>query len=341
MNRTILAALILTAAAGTAVAQTLELAALGSLDLAFEPAVPVTAYPGQPVGGEVTFRQGEAFNVPSPGRVQQIEYLVEPGTAVAQGQPFAVLRGPEMHHLEMNYESSQALAATAERRFRSNKALYERKAISESQWLEISEQYYALMLEYEHMRHFFELVISPDEDPDSLTLGAPMAGLIVYASAKRGVEEGDSIAAFAPPGTVRLKVALPAAISADVTAVRVGDCLLPIDRVSAMTQGFFVQAWTRPAQDSCHLMLGQQVLATPMIRSANTYRLPRSAVFQLARENYVLVRSGDKLTAEAVELLGSEGDDYLLRASTDLGQSDVLVASVSAVQGILLGLGGE
>ena len=341
MNRTILPALMLIAAAGTAAAQTVELAALGSLDLAFEPAVPVTAYPGQPVGGEVTFRKGEAFNVPSPGRVQQIEYLVEPGAAVTQGQPFAVLRGPEMHHFEMSYESSQALAEAAERRFRSNKALYERKAISESQWLEISEKYYALMLEYEHMRHFFELVISPDEDPDSLTLGAPMDGLIVYDPADSGVEEGDSVAAFAPVGTVRLKVALPAAISADVTAVRVGECQLPIERVSAMTEGFFVQAWTRSLQDSCHLMLGQQVLATPMIRSASTYRLPRSAVFQLARENYVLVRSGDALTAAAVELLGSEGDYYLLRASAGLDRADVLVASVSAVQGILLGLGGE
>ena len=51
MNRTILPALMLIAAAGTAAAQTVELAALGSLDLAFEPAVPVTVYPGQPVGG--------------------------------------------------------------------------------------------------------------------------------------------------------------------------------------------------------------------------------------------------------------------------------------------------
>jgi hypothetical protein len=341
MNRTILAVLILAAAAGKAVAQTVELGALGSLELAFAPAAPVTAYPGQPVGGEVTFRKGEAFNVPSPGRVQQIEYLVEPGTPVVQGQPFAVLRGPEMHHFEMSYQSSQALAAGAERRFTSNKALYERKAISESQWLEISEQYYALMLEYEHMRHFFELVISPDDDPDSLTLGAPLSGLIVYEPADSRVEEGDSIAAFAPPGAVRLKVALPAAISADVAAVRVGECRLPIERVSAMIEGFFVQAWTRPLPDSCRLMLGQQVLATPLIRSANTYRLPRSAVFQLERETYVLARSGDTLTAVAVETLGSEGDNYLLRASTGLDQAEVLVTSVSAVQGILLGLGGE
>ena len=88
-------------------------------------------------------------------------------------------------------------------------------------------------------------------------------------------------------------------------------------------------------------MVGQQVLATPLVRSANTYRLPRSAVFQLARQNYVLVRSGDSLTAQEVELLGSQGDDYLLRASAGLEGAEVLVASVSAVQGILLGLGGE
>lgn len=341
MNRTIMPALLLLAAAGTAVAQTVELEALGSLELAFEPAVAVTAYPGQPVGGEVTFRKGEAFNVPSPGRVQQIDYLVEPGTPVTQGQPFAVLRGPEMHHLEMNYESSQALAEGAQRRFKSNRALYHRKAISESQWLEISEQYYTLMLEYEHMRHFFELVIGPDEDPDSLTLGAPLAGRIDYDSADSRIEEGDSLAAFVPPAAVRLKVALPAEISANVGAVRAGECELPIERVSAMSEGFFVQAWTGSLPDSCPLMLGQQVLATPLVRSANTYRLPRSAVFQLARQNYVLVRSGDSLTAQEVELLGSEGDDYLLRAPAGLEGAEVLVASVSAVQGILLGLGGE
>ena len=341
MNRSILPALILFAAASMAAAQTVEQDALGSLELVFEPAVPVQVYPGQPVAGKVTFRKGEAFNVPSPGRVQQIEYLVEPGVTVAKGQPFAVLRGPEMHHFEISYESSQTLAAVAKRRFNSNQTLYQRKAISESQWLEISEKYYSLMLEYEHLRHFFELVVSGDNDPDALTLAAPLTGFITYDSADRAVEEGDSIAAFVPPGTIRLKVALPNAVGADVAAVRAGDCQLPIERVSAMTEGFFVQAWTRALPQSCRLMLGQQVLATPMIRSANTYRLPRSAVFQLARENYVLVRSADALSAVAVVLLGAEGNNYLMRTPLGLEQAEVLVSSVSAVQGILLGLGGE
>ena len=42
------------------------------------------------MAAQVTYRKGEAFNVPSPGRVQQIEYLVQPGATVVQGQPFAL-----------------------------------------------------------------------------------------------------------------------------------------------------------------------------------------------------------------------------------------------------------
>jgi hypothetical protein len=341
MNRFLLPALMLVTASSTAAAETVEIAALGSLQLDFEQAVRVEVYPGQPVAAEVTFRTGEAYSVPSPGRVQQIEYLMEPGVPIAKGQPFAVLRGPEMHHVEMNYESSSELAAVVERRFKSNKALYARQAISESQWLEISEQYYAVMLEYEHMRHFFELVVSGDNDPDALTLAAPLTGLIDYRSAANGVAEGDSIARFVPAAAVRLHAALPIAISNEVASLRAGDCQLVIERVSAVTDGFFVQAWTQALPSQCHLMLGQQVLAIPQVRVNDGYRIPRTAVFQLQRESYVLIRRGDSLVSEAVSLLGSEGDDYLVRANTTLDGAEVLVSSVSAVQGILLGLGGE
>ena len=341
MNRFLLPALLLLGASSATTADTVDIATLGSLQLDFEQAVRVEVYPGQPVAAEVTFRTGEAYSVPSPGRVQQIEYLVEPGTPIAQGQPFAVLRGPEMHHVEMSYESSRELAAVVERRFKSNKALYERQAISESQWLEISEQYYAVMLEYEHMRHFFELVASGDNDPDALTLTAPLTGLIDYRSAGNGVTEGDSIARFVPTAAVRMNAALPIATSSDVASLRAGDCQLAIERVSAVTDGFFVQAWTRSLPPECDLMLGQQVLAIPQVRVSDGYRIPITAVFQLQRESYVLVRRGNALATEAVSLLGSEGDDYLVRADNTLAGTDVLVSSVSAVQGILLGLGGE
>lgn len=341
MKKVVMAIVLSLAVVEIVRAQSVELAALRSLALEFERPVAVEVYPGQPLAAKVTFRNGEAFIVPSPGRVQQIEYLVEPGTTVEQGQPFAVLRGPEMHHFEMSFESSRALAASAAQRFKSNQPLYQNKAISESQWLQISEKYYASQLEYEHMRHFFELVLAGDNDPSALTLIAPLASIIQYNPHSSGVEEGDSIALFIPRKAIRLEVALPNMIAAEVAAVRAGDCQLDIERVSGVTDGFFTQAWTQSLPPACPLLLGQQVLALPLVRASNAYRVRKSAVFQLQRQSYMWVRRGDTLAAAAVTVLGSESESYIVRCDLSLEAQDVLISSVSAVQGVLLGLGDE
>lgn len=322
-------------------AQEVKLDALGAFELDFQRARPVQAYPGRQVAAAVTYRQGEAFIVPSPGRVQQIAYLVEPGAAVLQGQPFAVVRGPEMHHFEMAYESSRELLAGAERRYKANRTLYERKAISESTWLEISEKYFALSLEYEHMRHFFELVKEGDDDPDALTLVAPLNSVIDYSSAPGGLQEGDSLARFVPTAAIRLEATIPNRLRDQVVALQWGDCKPRIERVSAMTDGFFVRVWSEPLTPACRPLLGQQLLVTPLLGVQGAYSLPRSAVFQLQRQTMVLVRQGQSLLPLAVSLLGGQGDDYVLTSEFDLADREVLVSSVSAVQGMLLGLGGE
>jgi hypothetical protein len=331
--------MLLLATAGSR-AQTVDIESLGALDLVFETVTSVQMYPGQPVAAEVSFRKGEAFIVPSPGRVQQIEYLVAAGATVAQGQAFAVLRGPEMHHFEMSYRSSKEILAGAERRFNSNKLLYKRKTISEGQWLEISEKYYLSLLEYEHMRHFFELVVSSDEEGDALTLGAPLAGIIDYSAASGGVAEGESVASFIPQQAIRLEASIPTGMRGDLARLRVGECELGVERTSGIATGFFVQVWSESLPPDCPLLLGQQVLATPLLQ-ADAYRVPRTAVFQLEQQPHVLLRSGANLTPVAVTLLGAEGDRYLLSCPESLRKQQVLVTSVSAVQGILLGLGGE
>jgi len=341
MKNSLLAALGALVISTCAHAQTVELATLRSLELEFQPVVAVDTYPGQPVAGRVWFRSGEAIYIPSPGRVQQVKYLVEPGASVVKGQPFAELRGPEMHHVEMNYESSAALAAGAAQRYQRNKPLYESKSISESQWQEISEKYYSTQLEYEHMRHFFELVVEGDGEPDALTLAAPLAGVIDYDPAGGRLEEGDNIALFLPRDAIRLEVALPALSGTEITAVRTAACELAIERVSAMTDGLFVQAWTQSLPASCQLMLGQRVIAVPLVRAANAFRVPKTAVFQMQRHSFVWVRQGESLQAAAVTVLGVEEALYVVRSETPLAHAQVLASSVSAVQGVLLGLGEE
>lgn len=340
MTRKILT-LLLALVAGPAFALRLPITELGAFQLEFVAAQALQNFPGQPVPATVTYRQGRAYSVSSPGRLQQIEYLVAPGEWVGQGEPFAVLRGPEMHHFEMRYDSNRALLAGAKRRFDSNRALYENRAIDESRWLQISENYYAQQLEFEHLRHFFELVVEGDGDPDSLTLVAPLGGLIDYNAASAVVEEGDSIARFVPTDALALQAMLPNRLRAEVVALQAGSCALAVERVSGTSAGFFVQAWTAPLQPACELLPGQQVMATPLLRGDGMYLLPRSAVFQLDRQTLVLVRAGNALETVAVTPVISQGKDYVLRAGQDLTGREVLVSSVSALQGILLGLGGE
>ncbi len=62
-----------------------------------------------------------------------------------------------------------------------------------------------------------------------------------------------------------METRLPNRIQGEVVALATADCELPVERVSAMTDGFFVQAWTVPLMLSCELMLGQHVLATPLL----------------------------------------------------------------------------
>jgi hypothetical protein len=323
-----------------AVAQEVDIAALGSLQLSFVQAETVEVYPAQPLSAQVSFRSGDAFSLVAPGRVQQIDYRVEVGAAVAQGQPFAILRGPEMHHFQIEYEASKQMLEATRRRFNSNKALYERKAIRESQWIEVSEKYYAAQLEYEHLRHFYELVRSDTQDPDALTLVAPFAGLIDYDAKHGAIEAGESIARFIPQKSVRLEVALPNALRADIAYLQTDLCQLAVEQVGGMARGFFVSAWTETVKPECQLIPGQQLLVTPLLR-ARAYRVTQNSVFQWGEGSHVMVKQGQSLLPVAVTLLGSEGDDYLLLSDEPLAGREILVSSVSAVQGLLLGLGGE
>jgi hypothetical protein len=318
----------------------IPLASLGSLRLEYTRAEQQQSYPGQPVPAEVTFRRGTAFSLVAPRRVQQIRYLVELGERVSKGQPVAVMRGPEMHHFLYEVEAGREILAAAERRYESNKPLYERKAISESNWLEVSENYYAARLAYEHNRHFYDLVLESDDARDSIEIAAPVAGLVGYSPGYSGLAAGDDIAVFVPENAVRLQLSLPAASSRDVLHVQAGDCQLDISSVGRIADGFLVEGWTEPVPGECGLILGQTLLVTPHY-ATTAVRIPATALFQWLGSDYVLIRRGDTLVPLRVELVASADGDYLVRAAAALQGSDILRSSVSAVQGILLGLGGE
>lgn len=325
---------------GKSMAEEVSLTSLGALQLSYQRAEPVSSYPGQRIVAEVSYKKGVAFSLLAPGRVQQIDYLVEIGSTVKKGQAFAELRGPEMHHFVLEMESARNMFKIAERRFKSSQLLYAKGAIKESQWAEVSEQYYTAQLRYEHMRHFNNLIISTDEKTDTMIIAAPIDGLVNYTLDHNDISEGDEIAVFVPLSGVRLAAQIANNDRSGLLHFEADSCLLPVSSIGAVANGFFVTAWSDPLSAACDLILGQRFLVTPFYQTM-AYRVPGSALFQWQSATAIFVNRGEKLQVVEVSLISSSRGDYLVTSNQNLDNAQVLMTSVSAVQGSLLGLGGE
>jgi hypothetical protein len=340
MRKLLLSALLLASPACLHALDSIPVASLGALKLDYQQPAPVTALPGETTLAEVTVKQGEAFTLVAPARIEQIHYLAEVGSPVQKGEAFAVVRGPEMHHFLAELGAARDLYELAKRRFENNRALYQKQAIGEGQWLEISQYFYQARLEFEHINHFYELVISAEEGTESITLGAPAAGLLVYTPTSAGTAAGEVIAEFIAPESIRLKLNLPSNQTETAVLVTTTRCELPIVSVGTVASGFFVEAWSASVPAECNLRLGQTISARPFYR-ADAYRLDSSAILEWENTSHVLIKQGEYLVPTPIEIMASEGSSYFVTAAAGLKGQQVLVTSVSAVQGVLLGLGGE
>ncbi|PLW67205.1 hypothetical protein [Pseudohalioglobus lutimaris] len=320
-------------------AQSISLEDLGALQLTYATALAVDSYPGRPMAARVGFRPGEALSLVVPVRVRQTTYQHPPGTEVEKGDRIALLSGPEIHHFNTAFQMLADRLDIAERRFNSNRTLYARKAIDESRWVEISEAYYALQLEFEHMRHFHQL-LEPAGEEDSMWLTSPAPGLLDYRQPQPGMAAGTELALIIPIQALRLQVAVPLAQRETVAALAFGDCEVPVAMVSGIAHEYFVEAWSEVLSASCRRLPGERLMVTPVM-AATGYSIPRRAIMQWQGETAVLIRQAGSLTPVTVELLTTADDHYIVSSNVSLDGQRVLSTSVSAVQGILMGLGGE
>jgi len=323
----------------SAQADSIPLSELGDLQLRFTPAQQSDSYAGRPMAALASYRLNEAFSVVAPYRVRQIRYLHAPGAIIARGELIARLSGPEVHHFMTEFEVLAMRLASAQRRFNSNRELYERQAIDEGRWIEISEAYYALQLEYEHMRHFHEL-LTPSPDKDALWLKSPEAGLLKYEQSRSGLAAGDELAVIIPTDALRLRVAVPLRHKEHIAALSYGDCEVSIATVSGIADDFSVEGWSDPLEGVCRRIPGERLMVTPRYRESG-YLVPRTAVMQWQGHSAVLVKRDSKLETVEVSILASAGQNYFVSSHEELANSSLLTSSVSAVQGKLSGLGGE
>lgn len=329
---------------GLAMARDIDLSELGHLLLEFSPLQAQETVPGEAVWAEVKPRPAETYVVYAPRRVHQVFYRAMQGQEVGAGDAIALLRGPEIHHWQVEYSLLQEQYRMAEARYRRNLPLYQSNAMPESQWLAILERWQSLQLEFEHMRHFAELV-GPAEDEDSFSLLAPIAGRISYTPSTDGIAEGEPVAVFIPQGTVRVRTMIPAARREALQELDIGVCSVGIEAVGALVHAGLVEVWTLPLPTDCALLPGESLAAKPLYSvhdgSGHVYRVPSSALLVWQEQAYLLVRHSDTLRMQAVQSLADTGDAYLVLSTEALDGREVLSTSVSAVQGILLGLGGE
>lgn len=324
----------------TVVAETVEITSLGKLQLSYKPVVAVTNIAGKKLVASVTNKIGESYVLNTPTNVQQILYLVENGRYVKKGQIIATMKGPEVHHFLSEFQAYQSLYQLTKLRLENSRELFSEKIIDEDKWLQINKNYQSTFLVYEHMRHFYDLITNISEIDDSLQVVSPVDGIIIMPKHMTRISEGDTIASFISKKSIQLEVNIPVNKSEKLSKVSTSRCELAITNKSQIAYGAFSKVWSEPITEICGLSYGQKILVTPHFEQ-RAYKISKSAVFNYRGRDSIMIKRGLSLITFEVSLLTSDGENYLVSTTSDIGQDQVLVTSVSAVQGVLIGLGGE
>ncbi len=330
-------------------ATNLNLDQLGQYNFTFDKVAQVKYVSGSNVLAAVTEKQGENFSVFLPFSVQQVNYMVSNGQTVTKNQPIAYLTGYDVHHFLDEFEAAKQLFENANQQYQSSKRLYNQKALSQSKWVAISQHYFAAKLRFEHLHHYKSFLHI--DDNEKISIIAPTSGVLRYALSSTSQpliakNEGELLFDVIPTSAIRLKVNVPITNLVNLNYFNLvrQKCKLALDNKEQVINGFTVAVWSKSVVDNstCQLSLGQNVVVTP-IYDQQAYRIKKSAVFEFKNQNYIAIKEPEQnqLTLVAVTLLNSTNEDYIFSSVEPIINQQVLVTSVSAIQGVLLELGGE
>jgi hypothetical protein len=292
----------------------------------------------QSVIGKVKALPHAGLQVRAPFDPQQIEFYVGDGQWVNRGQKVALLGGSEVHHFLEQLAAQKALYAQAEARYQQNKPLFERQGISQDRWQQITSYYYATKLELGHLNHFAELIQTTDSD-DHLFLLAQSDGIWRYPGDVQ-LDEGTLLGSITAKQQLRYQFSLPVSLVKLVSRISVGQCSLTVSHYSINASGLSASVWSEPLTPQCEGSINQRVTVSPMIAS-NVQLVPMTSVFMLDGATYVAKSKGDELQPIQINLVGKQGQFYAIEEQQNLADANVLTSSVSALQGVLMGLGGE
>ncbi|UAA38643.1 hypothetical protein KIH87_18595 [Paraneptunicella aestuarii] len=321
---------------------------LGSLELEFTQVKTADVYNGQPLSAEVTFSMSQQFLITAPFQPQRVDMLFPHGTPVKQGQIIATLSGSEVHHFQEQLASQEFVYGVSLKRYNEGKNLFEKGAISIHVWSEIAEQYHAIRIELGHLQHFSELLNIDSAHMDTAKLMAPADGILFYPEMLNLDTMDPVLGAIIPADKIRLAVAAPVQLAGQIESVSTRLCAnmpIKIENMEGTAENFHVSLWSEPLPESCSLKLGQTLRVVPQLEQASML-VPQSSVFNWQNSSHVLVKQGNQVQAVPVNVLASNRTvnqvaQYYLELNSALTNNEVLSRSVSAVQGMMAGMGGE
>jgi len=338
MKYYIIALTIVLSSLSVSAQMSLDMSDLGKLTANFTAIEKVEEVTLQPIQATVTHKIGEAFQLVAPFEAQRHEFLVNNGELVETGQKLLLLSGSEVHHFMEQFEAAKALFNLADSRYKKNKKMFQQKSISNDKWQVIAKNYFDAKIEYGHYRHFNELVHLTKSE-DEIIIKSPLAGYFFYPKSN-SIDSGElKLGQVLQKKSLRLQAFIGADIAPLLHSLTTENCSIAIDEISQVSQGYYLKAWSKPLVDECKLGFGQTLRVTPHLKT-NAFVVPKSSVFTIDRIAYVLIHKQQKLIAQAVSIIESNHENYYIQ-SDGIDGYQVLSSSVAAVQGMLMGLGGE
>ncbi|MBA6342967.1 hypothetical protein H4J59_18425 [Colwellia sp. MB02u-10] len=319
--------------------QVVELSSLGAFELKFSTVKKANLMVGQNLIGEVSYKPGENYAVVLPFDVQKVIYHAENGRYVNQGETIASVEGFDVHHYIDAFESAKKILEISASHFETNKQYFDNKTLKTAQWLEITKNYYDAKLNLEHFEHQMSFVrISKD---NKISLISPKKGILKTPNFQHIKSKGDLVFDVINLKSIKVKITTPLLYNGGISHFVVSPtCQLKLTSIENIADKYHQILWASPTSEHCNLTLGQSVKVTPIL-SFDGYEIPKAAIFEFNEQNYIAIKLENNVSLVAINIIAANNNAYYATSKENIVNKQVLISSVSILQGKLLKLGAE
>ena len=318
----------------------IKLVRLGDYQLKYQTALSAVNFKGQTVLAKTKSDLGSNYNVTMPFAIQRIEFRVAHGAKVKRDQIIAQLHGFEVEHFIDEYQAAKAIFETAQQHFTASKEPFRSRTIQNPEWLQVSKNYYQAKLNFEHFSHYKSLLeIRGDHD---VFIKSPITGVLNKNKQLMNIQAEQRLFDVIAKQDLYLVALLPTSNLKHLSHfIEINtECRYQVARQENVFEDYLVPVWLSSKSNDCQPELGGSTSLVPFYHFDGV-EVAKSSIFEIDQTTYVAIKQDNLLKIIAVDLIASTNTSFYVQSEFSLTGHQVLVSSVSAVQGILLGMGEE